>query len=251
MISCCAPGPRMSSRRKACARRWPASSRRWRLDPVYAPAMAAAAYVARSAISRAGSRRTIKASVRGQPRVARGRACAERCAGVCGWRRSRSGTWRRTGASGQGILFRRSLLINPNSAMALTLAGWIETMCGNQVAGRELVARAQRLNPRDPHGWISAGALAVAAIAEGDFSQAIGWAEKALAQNGRHAVALRALAVAEVNERRIERARLAIAALLRVEPRLTISGFFERIPFPSAVMARTYAEGLAAAGLPR
>jgi len=28
-------------------------------------------------------------------------------------------------------LFRRSVLINPNSAMALTLAGWIETMYGN------------------------------------------------------------------------------------------------------------------------
>jgi hypothetical protein len=36
--------------------------------------------------------------------------------------------------------------------MALTLAGWIETMCGNGVDGRTMVERAQRLNPRDPRG---------------------------------------------------------------------------------------------------
>jgi hypothetical protein len=29
-------------------------------------------------------------------------------------------------------LFSRSLMINPNSALALALGGWIETMGGNQ-----------------------------------------------------------------------------------------------------------------------
>jgi len=47
-----------------------------------------------------------------------------------------------TGRERARELFNRSLLINPNSAMALTLAGWIETMCGNQHVGREMVARA-------------------------------------------------------------------------------------------------------------
>jgi len=44
------------------------------------------------------------------------------------------------GLSAQGgSLFRRSLLINANSAMALTHAGWIETMCGAAEAGRAMV----------------------------------------------------------------------------------------------------------------
>ena len=58
-------------------------------------------------------------------------------------------------------LFNRSLAINPNSAMALALGGWIETMRGNQATGRAMIERAQRLNPRDPRGWFMSGALSI------------------------------------------------------------------------------------------
>jgi TolB-like protein len=147
-------------------------------------------------------------------------------------------------------LFSRSLLINPNSATALSLAGWIETMRGNTGPGREMLERSRRLSPRDPRGWFTEGSLAITAIAEEDYPRAALWAEKALVLNRRYAVALRALAVALVNMGQRERAATAIANLLEVEPELTISGFFERIPFPAASMARTYAEALRAAGLP-
>lgn len=146
-------------------------------------------------------------------------------------------------------LFGRSLLINPNSATALALAGWIEIMCGNR-DGREMVARAQRLNPRDPRGWLMSGALAIAAVIDEDYGSAIGWAEKALAQNRRFAVALRVLAVALVKIGQAERARRVVQELVAIEPELTISGFFARIPVPLEAMARAYAEALKAAGLP-
>jgi TolB-like protein len=147
-------------------------------------------------------------------------------------------------------LFSRSLLINPNSATALTLAGWIETMCGNQCAGREMIARARQLNPRDPRGWFTSGAMAIAAVIDGDYPEAVAWAEKALDQNRRFAVALRVLAVALVQLGQPGRARRAVQELLRIEPELTISGFFRRIPVPIEGMARTYAEALKIAGLP-
>ena len=38
--------------------------------------------------------------------------------------------------------------------------------------------------------------------------------------------------------------------LLKVEPELTIAGFFARIPVPVESMARIYTEALRAAGLP-
>jgi len=41
-------------------------------------------------------------------------------------------------------LFNHSLAINPNSAMALTLGGWIEVMRGNQNTGRAMIERALR-----------------------------------------------------------------------------------------------------------
>ena len=95
-------------------------------------------------------------------------------------------------------LFERSLAINPNSAMALVLGGWVEAMRGNQKAGRAMIERAQRLNPRDPRGWFASAALAICAMLDGDFTEAVMWADKALAQNRRFAVALRVLIVALV-----------------------------------------------------
>lgn len=147
-------------------------------------------------------------------------------------------------------LFSRSLAINPNSATALALSGWIETMRGNQQAGRALLERARHLNPLDPHGWFVSGALAIADIIDENYAGAIAWADKALLQNRRFAVALRALAVALVKTGQHERAAQVVEQLLTIEPELTVSAFFTRIPVPVESMARTYAEALKAAGLP-
>ncbi len=147
-------------------------------------------------------------------------------------------------------LFRRSLVVNPNSAMALTLSGWIETMCGNGGEGRAMVERARRLNPRDPRGWLMSGVMALDAVIEEDFTGAVRWAEEALAQNRRFAVALRVLAVALVRLDRLDRARHVVRELLAIEPQLTVSGFLRRIPIPLERMARAYSDALSAAGLP-
>ena len=48
----------------------------------------------------------------------------------------------------------------------------------------------------------------------------------------------------------LNRARDAVRQLLEVEPELTISGFFTRIPVPLENMAKTYADTLKIAGLP-
>src|SRR5262249_24753836 len=87
-------------------------------------------------------------------------------------------------------LFARSLMINPNSVMALALGGWIEIMRGNQKAGRIMIERARRLSPSDPRGCFTSGAMAIAAVADEDYPEAIIWAEKALTQNRRFAAAL-------------------------------------------------------------
>jgi tetratricopeptide (TPR) repeat protein len=147
-------------------------------------------------------------------------------------------------------LFSRSLLINPNSAMALALGGWIETMRGNPKTGREMVERARRLSPLDPRGWFMSGAMAIAAIIDENYPEAIVWAEKALIQNRRFAVALRVLAVALVKVGQRDRAAQVVQEMLAIEPELTISGFLTRILVPLESMARTYAEALREAGLP-
>jgi tetratricopeptide (TPR) repeat protein len=106
------------------------------------------------------------------------------------------------------------------------------------------------LSPRDPRGWLTSDAMALAAMADKDYPEAIGWAEKALSQNRRFAVALRVLTVGLVKLGQNDRAAKVAQELRDVEPDLTISGFFKRIPFPLDSMARIYAEALREAGVP-
>lgn len=147
-------------------------------------------------------------------------------------------------------LFARSLRVNPNSAMALTLSGWIEAMAGNQAEGRIMIARAQRLNPRDPRGWFASGAMAICAAADGQFTEAVTWADKALAQNRRFAVALRVLIVALIKTGARDRAKMVAQDLLKIEPDFTVSDFLARIPFRVKAMAQIYADALTDAGVP-
>jgi tetratricopeptide (TPR) repeat protein len=220
------------------------------LDPGYAPAMAAAAYcraqchfqgwIALGDAERAAAVRLAWGAVERAP----GDAQVLFMAAFAVWNMSE------TERDRARDLFGRALLVNPNSALALTLAGWIETMCGRAEAGRAMVERALQLNPRDPRGWLMSGVMAVAAVSEADYPEAIRWAERALAQNRRFAVALRALAVAHVGLGQPERARQAVAELLAIEPGLTVSGFLARIPFPVAALGQRYAAALAEAGLP-
>jgi hypothetical protein len=76
------------------------------------------------------------------------------------------------------------------------------------------------------------------------------WAERSLAQNPRFAVALRVTVVASMKLGQTDRAEEAVRTLLRIEPDLTVSEFFRRIPVPVQSMAVAYADALTAAGLP-
>ena len=220
------------------------------IDPGYAPAMAATAYcraqcdyqgwAQQGDAHRAQAVRLAWRAVELAPNDAQ----VLWMAAFAIWAMARTGRDRARG------LFSRSLLINPNSAMALTLAGWIETMRGNLDEGRGMVGRAQRLNPRDPRGWLMSGVMALAAVIDGNHAEAVEWADQALTQNPRFAVALRVLAVAHVKLGQRDRARKVVLELLEIEPELTVSGFFARIPIPLETMAETYADALQMAGLP-
>jgi TolB-like protein/Tfp pilus assembly protein PilF len=147
-------------------------------------------------------------------------------------------------------LFRRALQTNQNSAMALTMAGWVEAAIGSPAEARRLIERSQRLNPRHPRGWFMATGMAIACIGEGNYQEAVGWAERALAANRKFAVALRALAVALVNIGAMDRARLVVAELLAVDPRLTVAGLEQRLSIFKPALRQTYLAAFRSAGLP-
>ena len=148
-------------------------------------------------------------------------------------------------------LFRRSLISNPSSAIALTMAGWVEAINDNPLEGRRLIERSMRLNPRHPHGWMMSFGMATTFIAEGGFREAARWAETALADNPHSTLVLRALIVACVNSGRQDSARALAQQLLAIDPQFTISGWRANATITSPPLVKRYSEAFAAAGLPQ
>jgi tetratricopeptide (TPR) repeat protein len=147
-------------------------------------------------------------------------------------------------------LIYRALQINPNSSIALTIAGWIELPLGNPEKALELLQRAQRLSPRDPRGWTIAGGMAYAEYQRGNFVEAVGWAEKALTENPRFAGALWFLAASLGRLGQIQKAAAIVAEVLKIEPTLTISGLRARTMFTREDIWLPLAQDLRVAGMP-
>jgi TolB-like protein len=147
-------------------------------------------------------------------------------------------------------LFRRSLAINPNSAAGTAMAGWVEAANGDAVAGRALLERSLRLSPRHPRIWFAATGMAITCHLEQNYAECVEWAQKALAQHPRFAIALRMLAAALVNSGQLERARAVMGEALSVEPDMTLSSLTSRIPLGDTPMLQNYRAALLKAGLP-
>jgi TolB-like protein len=147
-------------------------------------------------------------------------------------------------------LVSRSLHLNPNSAMALTQAGWAEAFLGNPSRALKLLHRAQRLSPRDPRAWYMAAVAALAHFVAGDFESAASSSETALAQNPRFAPTLRVLAASFARLGRIDAAAQAIRELLKLEPQLTIIALRGRLDHMVEGVREPFLDALRLAGLP-
>lgn len=147
-------------------------------------------------------------------------------------------------------LFRRALSLNPNSEIAMTLAGWVEAANGNPAGGRELIEKAQRLNPNPPSPWVASAGMALTYIVEGQYAEAVRWAGHAVAQNRRFTFALRSLALALVEVDEMDRARHIVSEILGNDPGATVGGLPDQMPYLSEPVLQTYVETLRRAGLP-
>jgi TolB-like protein/Tfp pilus assembly protein PilF len=147
-------------------------------------------------------------------------------------------------------LIYRALQINPNSSIALTIAGWIELPLGNPEKAFQLLQRAQRLSPRDPRGWTIAGGMAYAEYQRGNFIESVAWAERALTENPRFAGALWFLAASLGRLGQTQKAAAIVAEVLKIEPTLTISGLRARTMFTREDIWLPLAQDLRLAGMP-
>jgi tetratricopeptide (TPR) repeat protein len=144
----------------------------------------------------------------------------------------------------------RSLLINPNSTIALTMSGWMEATTANPERAFELIERARRLNPNTPRDWFVAAAMAMTCFAADRLDETILWADRALMQNRRFAIALRLQAAALAKRGELARAAERVQEILAIEPTLTVSALRARLTFQAQSVRDKYCDALRLAGLP-
>jgi tetratricopeptide (TPR) repeat protein len=112
----------------------------------------------------------------------------------------------------------RSIHLNPNSAIALTIAAWIEAPLPNPRTALQLLQRAERLSPRDPRAWSMATAQVLSHFVEENYEQSANCAKRALAQNPRFAIALRLLAASLAKSGALDQGAEAMKKVLEIEP---------------------------------
>ena len=219
------------------------------IDPSYAPAMAMAAYCYGERRFQGWTQEIDKETAEGLRLAKQALQLASDDANVL-WMTALT-TWQ-LGLDIQHPkeLAYRSLETNPNSAIASTIAGWIETYSGNSAKGIELLRRAQRLSPLDPRAWFNAAGMAIAYLGEGQFEEGASWARKALAKNPRYTVAMRLLAAHLAQLGQLEPAREAIKEMFKVEPHLTLSALRSRLVFMHESVWKNLSNGLRIAGMP-
>jgi adenylate cyclase len=141
----------------------------------------------------------------------------------------------------------RAVALNPNSAYAWNIRGWVYKIAGLPEEAVRSFERVIRMSPVDPAQHESLTGLGYAFIELGRFDEAIVAGKKALRQNPFFSPAPRCLASAFAHLERDAEAREAAARLLELDPAFTISAWIAR---GGQSNAKLTIEGLRKAGLP-
>jgi len=146
----------------------------------------------------------------------------------------------------------RALALNPNSALAWSIRGFVWSFQNQQDPAIEAQQRAIRLSPLDPLAYYFSFGLAFAHLAARRYAEAVEWADRALQAQPRLVTAMRAKLVSLAHLGRTEEAGDLLRRVLELNPGLTIAawkGSFAMTAFSPELLAR-YVDGLRKAGVP-
>jgi TolB-like protein len=150
-----------------------------------------------------------------------------------------------------GALIEQSLVLDPNSAAAWNLSGWVKVWLCEPEAAIERVARAMQLSPLDPLAYNMHSAIAHAHFVAGRYADAAAWAERAVRQQPpEYTSAIRILAASSVLAGRQSDAERAAVRLRRLDPTFRICDLGDRTPLRRPEDLARYADALRKAGLP-
>ncbi len=146
----------------------------------------------------------------------------------------------------------RALALNPNSALAWSVRGWVLGWQNQPDSAIEAHQQAIRLSPLDPLAYSSTGGLAFAHMEAGRYEEAIEWADRTLHAQPRYIPAMRIKLVCLAYLGRTDDTNDWLKQVLAVQPELTIAAWkasFASTVFSPEILA-LYADGLRKAGVP-
>jgi TolB-like protein/Flp pilus assembly protein TadD len=144
----------------------------------------------------------------------------------------------------------RALALNPNSAAAWLLGGYLRISRGEPDAAIERFARAMRLSPLDPEMPRMQCGMAMAHLFAGRLDAASLWAEKAFRTRPTYLAVVGAIAASHALAGRMDEARRAMDHLRKLDPKLRISNLDDWVPLNRPEDRAMFADGLQKAGLP-
>ena len=140
--------------------------------------------------------------------------------------------------------------VNPNESLAWLFMGTLHAFKGEGESAVAAAERALRLSPLDPLRYFYDSLAASAAASAGLYERAIELARRSMRANRTHTSTYRALAIAQAMSGRLDDAHATAAALLKLEPGFTVSGWLQRAPGAVFPIGKTFAQALRAAGVP-
>lgn len=146
--------------------------------------------------------------------------------------------------------YRSALDINPNEPLANALLGTAFAFQGIGGPAWEFTHKALDLSPLDPMRYFYETHAAGAAVAADRPDYAVTLIEQSLRANRKHVSSYRVLITALVEAGRAEEARAVLPELLRLDPDLTIAGYLERSPTARYPMGKRIAAAMQIAGVP-
>ena len=144
--------------------------------------------------------------------------------------------------------FQRAINLNPNFAAAHGYLGWGLALDGQSEQAITHLEEAIRMSPHDPQNAIFYVGFAVAHYLAGRYSEAIGFARKAIQQRQGLAAGYRIYIASLAQVGQINEARRELARLKELHPDFSIAWIEKYVPYTSAPMVK-FIEGMRKAGL--
>jgi TolB-like protein/Flp pilus assembly protein TadD len=146
-------------------------------------------------------------------------------------------------------LHERALHLNPNLAMAWSLSGLAHAYAGDLAEAQRRLDHYKKLSPMDPHAFYLDTALPIVALMRRDYEAAVDFGREVSEMNPSFAGSYKPYLAALGHLGHEQEAMIARKRLLAIQPDFTVRMFSARSPFSRSADLEHYVAGLRKVGI--